>query len=225
MQRRLVDLHRPPFQIHARQAQECRVPARDFSALHQQGLSDQEIADREGCSVATVCRWRLRQGLSANTKREKVEDAKWQEVRRLIADGQPLSEVARRTGIFVETVRKFAARKGLEYARAERRTPAKEVHGTIGYGGYVELRVDRDGPYGNLIRHGGRHTGYAALHRMRMQDKLGRQLLPGEVVHHIDGDIYNNSPSNLAVFASERDHLDHHAETGVERCKEARDRW
>lgn len=201
------------------------MPARDFSALHDQGLSDQEIAAKEGCSIATVCRWRQRLGLPANTKRKLVEDAKWQEVRRLIADGKPLSHVSEKTGIFVETIRKFAARKGLQYARSDRRTAAKEVHGTIGYGGYVELRVDRGGPYDNLIVHGGKHTGYAALHRMRMQDKLGRHLLPGEVVHHIDGDIYNNSPANLEVFASTREHLDHHAETGIERCKESRDRW
>ena len=201
------------------------MPARDFSTFHQQGLSDQEIAEEANCSVATVCRWRQRHGLPANTKRELVEDAKWQDVRRLIADGNPLSEVSRQTGIFVETIRKFAARKGLDYARSDRRTPAKEVHGTIGYGGYVELRVERDGPYGNLIRHGGKHYGYAALHRMRMQDKLGRHLLPGEVVHHIDGDIYNNSLANLTVFSSEAEHLAHHRETGLERCKEARDRW
>lgn len=201
------------------------MPAKDFSALHEQGFSDQEIAAKEGCSVATVCRWRQRQGLSANTKRELVEDEKWQEVRKLIADGLPLSDVAQKTGIFVETIRKFAARKGLEYARSNRRTPAKEVHGTIGYGGYVELRVDRTGPYGNLIRHGGKHYGYAAIHRMRMQDKLGRHLLPGEVVHHIDGDIYNNSPANLTVFSSEAEHLALHRETGLQRCKEARDRW
>lgn len=198
---------------------------RDFSALHSQGLSDREIANAEGCSVATVCRWRQRQGLTANTKKELVEDSKWIEVRELIADGMTLSDIARQTGIFVETIRKFAARKGLSYTRSFRRTPAKEVHGTIGYGGYVELRVDCDGPYGNLIRHGGDQTGYAALHRMRMQDKLGRDLLPGEVVHHIDGDVYNNSPSNLMVFASHDDHLAHHRETGIRRCKEVRDRW
>lgn len=200
------------------------MPAKDFSALWNAGLSDQEIAAQEGCSTSTVCRWRLRQGLPAHNKRGLVEDAKWQEVRGLIAERLPLSEVARQTGIFVETIRKYAARKGIEYARSDR-TPAQEVHGTIGYGGYVELRVDRTGPYGNLIRHGGRHNGYAALHRMRMQDKLGRQLLPGEVVHHIDGDIYNNSPANLTVFSSEAEHLALHRETGLQRCKEARDRW
>ena len=32
-------------------------------------------------------------------------------------------------------------------------------------------------------------------------------LQPGEVVDHIDGDMRNNDPSNLRVFASNADHL------------------
>lgn len=52
---------------------------------------------------------------------------------------------------------------------------------------------------------------YAYEHRRVMERKLGRQLKPGEVVHHIDGDRTNNSPDNLEVFASNGEHLRHHA--------------
>ncbi len=51
----------------------------------------------------------------------------------------------------------------------------------------------------------GRHT-----HRVVAEQMLGRPLLPGEVVHHIDGDKRNNDPSNLMVFASASEHARHH---------------
>lgn len=53
----------------------------------------------------------------------------------------------------------------------------------------------------------GRHT-----HRIVAEQILGRPLRPGEVVHHIDGDKRNNSPENLMIFASQKDHAAWHAE-------------
>lgn len=47
-------------------------------------------------------------------------------------------------------------------------------------------------------------------HRWTAELKLGRELKPGEVVHHIDGDIRNNKPSNLMVFPSQKEHLEWH---------------
>lgn len=55
----------------------------------------------------------------------------------------------------------------------------------------------------------GRHT-----HRVVAEQKLGRELLPGEVVHHIDGNKRNNTPENLMVFSSQKEHADWHAKYG-----------
>lgn len=193
--------------------------------LWNQGRSDIEIAQAVGQSVATVCRWRHRHRLPPNSKKTILSSEQENRILALIRAGHPLREVADQTGVFVETIRKLALRRGVSYVRSTKRTPAKEVQGTLGYGGYVELRVARDGPYGNLIHHGGKDTGYAPLHRMRMQDKLGRPLAPGEIVHHIDGDIYNNSLANLEVVSSVEEHLALHRETGLRRDKESSDRW
>lgn len=52
----------------------------------------------------------------------------------------------------------------------------------------------------NYIKYKGRH-----LHRVEAEKMLGRQLLPGEVVHHKDGNKWNNEHSNLEVM-TQADH-------------------
>lgn len=55
----------------------------------------------------------------------------------------------------------------------------------------------------------GRHE-----HRVVAEQKLGRPLRKGEVVHHIDGDKRNNKPENLMVFASQAEHAKWHKKAG-----------
>lgn len=44
------------------------------------------------------------------------------------------------------------------------------------------------------------------VHRWVAEKKLGRELRPGEVVHHKDRDKTNNDPDNLWVFRSQDEH-------------------
>lgn len=57
--------------------------------------------------------------------------------------------------------------------------------------GYVEVCVGHNSNYSGV------KGGYIREHVKVMQDHLGRQLVTGEVVHHIDGNKSNNDISNL----------------------------
>lgn len=48
------------------------------------------------------------------------------------------------------------------------------------------------------------------VHRRIAEEKIGRKLQPGEVVHHIDGNHFNNDPENIAVL-SKSEHSQIHA--------------
>lgn len=61
----------------------------------------------------------------------------------------------------------------------------------------------------------GRHT-----HRVIAEQKIGRPLRPGEIVHHIDGNIRNNHPDNLDVM-TQAEHARLHWKQGDFRRKSA----
>lgn len=81
---------------------------------------------------------------------------------------------------------------------------------SVASNGYVLIRVGTDHPLADV-------RGYAYEHRLVASRKIGRWLVPGEQVHHIDGDKLNNDPSNLEVCAGAAEHLVHHRKSDSDR--------
>ena len=52
------------------------------------------------------------------------------------------------------------------------------------------------------------------VHRWVAEDKIGRSLRQGEIVHHMDRDKRNNSPNNLWVFKNQKRHDKTHKKDG-----------
>lgn len=76
----------------------------------------------------------------------------------------------------------------------------------IGLDGYVYVSAPKNHPYA-CVR-AGRQAKTILEHRLVMERKLGRYLLPTEVVDHIDGLTLHNAPENLRLFQSNADHLE-----------------
>lgn len=55
----------------------------------------------------------------------------------------------------------------------------------------------KTGGYAEYTR--GEHKG-RGVHVVAMESRLGRKLMPDEIVHHIDGDKHNNDINNLALM-------------------------
>lgn len=64
------------------------------------------------------------------------------------------------------------------------------------------------------LRHNKTQGGGKYVHRCVAEEMLGRALEPTEVVHHEDGNRSNNQPSNLMVFKTNSDHINHHRNNG-----------
>ena len=88
---------------------------------------------------------------------------------------------------------------GLRY-NAENRSRAVDRKDTRVLSQQTHRRYERKTKDGRRVR----------MHRLVMEEKLGRQLESHEIVHHIDCDTGNNSIDNLHLFAIKSEHMRAH---------------
>lgn len=190
-----------------------RVPIEELARRYAGGETLRDLADAAGVSYQTVRRRLERWGLQVrgNEKtpatRAKIAAAKaidfdlaqlqaWRD------EGLSTYDMALRLGCSEEPVRRAMVKAGIDRLPAKAR-PERNAFWAGGYTvdpeGYILVKAPS---HPDADRH-----GYVRLHRVVMEAQLGRRLLPGEVVDHIDGDTSNNQASNLRVFPSNAEHL------------------
>jgi len=79
---------------------------------------------------------------------------------------------------------------------------AFQILSVVRGGGYLYARTEPAHPHQNS-------NGFYPLHRVLVENQMGRLLRDDEVVHHKDDDKSNNELSNLKVMRR-TDHTSHH---------------
>lgn len=129
---------------------------------------------------------------------------------KVLADGKTSSsEIAAIVGITPRVVRKYITRYNLprlpNHCPSGERNPSYKAGRRIALDGYATVSAPEGHPYARHLR--GKNIGRILEHRLVMEQKLGRYLLPTEVVDHIDGLTLHNHPDNLRLFATNGEHL------------------
>lgn len=199
--------------VTIRQERGSRMPLAEMCRLYEQGTPASDLAELAGVSYQTVQRRLVRAGVRLRGKEKTpLSRARMSAAKRLPIDEGRLREMHAQQ----MSCREMAALLGCDDETARERLveldlprlpgKARLERNAFWRGGYA---VDEQG---YILKRQPDHpqateAGYVRLHRLVMEQELGRYLLPEEVVDHRNGDTSDNDPGNLRLFASNAEHL------------------
>ena len=153
----------------------------------------QKTAEYFNVSKKLILNHMKRFGIKRNSKTIPIN---LKELKRLLKTEIPAYEIAEHFGVSIGTLHKRCEKHGLELDRFHNGKSRKDS-------GYV-LLYKPDHPNADK-------KGYVPEHRVIAEEKLGRQLKPNEVVHHINHIKDDNRRENLQVM-SMKDHKSFHSQ-------------
>jgi len=149
-----------------------------------------KISKKYGVSKKTILNYMNKFGIS---RREWVVPVK--DVRLLAVQGLDSKEIAKELGASRTTVNKVAKANDIEVVNRYHKGYI------VTHNGYTMVQRPKHVQADS--------KGYVRLHRLLMEEHIGRTLDLCEVVHHINGDKSDNRIENLEVMMK-ADHVRHH---------------
>lgn len=184
---------------------QCELHHDAILAMNNQGLLRQHIADRLGLTKTAVQAYLQRRGIPMARetwgKPPLLDRARLQD---LLEQGLTQQQIADVLQCSCSTVERSAQRMRLQTARTGPRAGAS--HRQQWSGGRIVEKGWYIGVHAPLHPYA-KKSGYCSEHRLVLEVALGRYLLPREVVDHLDSHPQHNWPGNLALYASNADHL------------------
>ena len=151
---------------------------------YQELRSMLKMAEKYGVSKKLVMNYMNKHGIERVKRKASNTDEK---VSPLLDRGLPTSQIAEALGISEVSVRASARRQGKRvndlYHKGE----------IITHNGYRMVKAPEGHPNADS-------KGYIREHRLVMEQKLGRYLESGEMVHHLNHDKLDNRPENLELM-------------------------
>ena len=182
-------------------AQGTRIPLESIHEaiveLDNQGMVCKKIARELGVDKTGLRRYCDRHGIEL-AKRATVElssDA----IAKMAKRGKSVQEIATHLGFSQVAIKRWCD------CNQVRVRDGFHVGVVIAKGKYITIACP-DHPFADA-------KGYVRLHRLIAEIGVKRYLSRDEIVHHVDGNTFNNDPKNLEVTTRAK-HASHHASNG-----------
>lgn len=173
--------------------------------LNNLGFDRWEIAEKIGTTKHSLQSWMQHQKIPALCLRGKSLLRHKEQIRQMIEqERMTLQQVAKHFCVHRSTLERAISPWQLKTNRTGPR--AGKEHGQMWKGGRILSKwwyIDVYAPLHPLAK----KSGYVSEHRLMMEVVLGRYLTKDEVVDHRDSHTQHNWPSNLRLYATNKDHL------------------